>query len=902
MSAESLERMFSPESVAVAGFGGDGPGHGLAVLGNLAAGGFSGRIYSVYPGSEHLPGCKTLRSIRDLPEAVDLVVVHAPFSTVPGMIAQCADKGVGGVILLPSGGRGTETGDLRAEIHRMLRKSGLRIIGADCQGIISTRQKLNAGISGRMPVAGKMAFLSQSGAISEAILDFAEREHIGFSYFINTGTMLDVDFADLIDHLGSDPDVGSIVMYMENLSRIRSFMSAARAVSRVKPIIVLKSGRSEAGAAAAVTHTGSLTSEDAVYDAAFKRAGIVRVKTFAELFDCTAFIGKRTGPKGSGLAIVTNAGGPGIMAVDALLDYGVHPASLSQETVLQLDGVLPEGWSRSNPVDIQDDASPERFRRVSEVLARVKEVDGLLIMQVPHAIAQPARTAQILSDLLQNPSLPVFTAWLGGKEADAGRAIFNRSGIPTFDSPERAVRAFIDLYHYRRNVEALQQIPRKLPDRLEFDRRAARRIVDAGLARKGGLLDEIEAKQLLMAYGIAVNLPVQADDADAAVHIAEEIGYPVAMKIVSTDIVHKSEIGGVVLDIQSADAVRAAFNQIRQRGEEENPGSRFGISVQKMLPRGEFELIAGARKDANFGPVLLFGLGGTLAEILKDRCVGLPPLNRLLARRMIEDTKVYRLLGGHRKRHALDILQLESLLIRLSHLVIDFPEIMEMEVNPLAVDNGRMVAADARAVVALPEVEAPFHLVISPYPNQYEEEVEIEGVGRLTLRPIRPEDAPLLEEMFGSLSSETVYYRFFSIIKRLPPSMLARYTQIDYDREIAMVAVAPSPEGREKMLGVSRIMAEGSRKSAEFAVVVADPCQGKGIGAALLNRCLEFARAKHFKTVWAVVLPGNTKMLAMARKMGFEIRHHHDRGEYEVKIDLEDDTRDGGTLNELPVR
>ena len=900
MSAENLERMFSPESVAVFGFGVNGPGHGPTALKNLVAGGFSGRIYSIYPGSEKLSGCKSFRSVRDLPEAPDLVLIDAPLSAVPEMIAQCAAKGAGGVILLPSGGRGAETMGLNAEIQRVLRKSTLRVMGAGCQGIIAARKKLNASLSARMPVPGKMAFLSQSGAISEAILDFAGREHIGFSYFINTGTMFDVGFADLIDYLGSAPEAGSIVMYMENLSRIRSFMSAARAVSRIKPIIVLKSGRSEEGAAAAVTHTGSLTSEDAVYDAAFKRAGIVRVKTFAELFDCTAFIGKQTAPKGSGLAIVTNAGGPGIMAVDALHDFGASPASLSPETIEKLDAVLPTGWSGSNPVDILDDATPERFRRAAEVLVCADEVDGLLIMQVPFASAQPDGTAHILSEFLKDISFPVFTAWLGGKDADAGRAVFNRSGIPTFDSPERAVRAFIDLYHYRRNIEALQQVPRMLPDRLEFDRRAARRIVDAGLARKGGLLNEIEAKQLLMAYGIAVNLPAQADDAEAAVHIAEEIGYPVAMKIVSGEIVHKSDMGGVVLDIRGPDMVLAAFNQIRQRGKEENSRSRFGISVQKMLPRGEFELIVGARKDGNFGPVLLFGLGGTLAEILKDRCVGLPPLNRLLARRMIEETKVYRLLSGYRNRKALDILQLESLLVRLSQLVVDFPEIREVEINPLAVDNGRVVAADARAVVALPEVEAPFHLVISPYPNQYEEEVNIEGVGRLTLRPIRPEDAPLLEEMFSTLSSETVYFRFFNIIKRIPPSMLARYTQIDYDREIAMAALAPSPDGTEKMLGVSRIMSEGSRKSAEFAVVVADRWQGKGIGAALLKRCLDFACEKDFKTVWAVVLPENSKMLAMARKMGFEIKPHHGTGEYEVKLDLAGFKRDGGRLDELP--
>ena len=887
MSAANLERVFAPESVAVIGASRKPMSAGSAVMHNLVGGGFRGRIYPVNLHNGKVLGWKVYGCVEDLPEPVDLAVIATPIQSVAGIVRACAGKGIGGALVLSTGGR--ETGDRGAAMEQTIlegiRNSGFRLIGPNSFGIISPFEGLNAGFAGCMPGRGKMAFISQSGAICRAILDFAAKEHIGFSYFVSLGSMLDVDFGDMIDYLGGDPTVGSIVMYAENLSGIRHFMSAARAVSRIKPIIALKSGRSAAGAAAVFSHTGALTGEDATYDAAFQRAGIIRVKTFAELFDCAEFIGKQPGPKGQGLAIVTNAGGPGIMAVDALWDYGVAPASLSPETLNKLDAILPPHWSRLNPVDILDDATPSRYAKTVDILMHAREVDGLLVMLVPHDIAEPERTARNLSEQLKNSTSPVFTAWLGGSDAETGRAVFNRSGIPTFDSPERAVRAFMDLYHYSRNIELLQQIPKKLPDRLSFDRSAARRLIDAGLGRKSGLLTEMEAKMLLSAYGIAVNPTETANDAGHAVQIAETMGYPVVMKVHSPDIVHKSDIGGVVLDIRDARGVRTAFDYIRANVTDRHPGAFAGVSVQKMLPRGDFELIAGARKDKDFGPVLLFGTGGVLTEVFKDRCIGLPPLNRLLARHMIEKTLICRVLRGYRSIAAVDMLQLESLLIRLSQMVTDFAEIAEVDINPLLIHDGRIIAVDARAVVAPSAVEAPLHLVISPYPNQYEEEIEIEGAGRLMIRPIRPEDAPLLEDMFSVLSPESVYFRFFNVMKRLPHHMLARYTQIDYDREIALVAISVSGNS-EKMLGVSRVIAGSSLKSAEFAVVVADQWQGRGIGAALLERCLNFAREKNIENVWAVVLPGNTKMLAMAKKMGFAVKHHDGSGEYNLSLDL----------------
>jgi acetyltransferase len=744
---------------------------------------------------------------------------------------------------------------------------------------------MNATFASRMPASGKMAFISQSGAICTSILDFAAKAEIGFSYFISLGSMLDVDFGDVIDYLGNDPYVSSIVMYVENITRIRNFMSAARAVSRIKPIIALKAGRTRAGAVAAASHTGAMAGEDAVYEAAFKRAGIVRVKTFAELFDCTEFIGKQPRPSGNGLAVLTNAGGPGVMAADALWDYGVSPAALEPETINRLDGVLPPHWSRSNPVDILGDADAQRYAGAAEILMSAKEVDGMLVMLAPQAIADPTGVASFLAERLKNHSYPVFTAWLGGSDVEAGRALFRKAGIPTFDSPERAVRAFMDLYHYSRNIEMLQQIPEKLPDRLDFDHHKAQKLIDTGLSRENGLLSEVESKQLLASYGIAVNPAEEAYTEDQAIAAAEKIGFPVVVKVVSTDISHKSDMGGVVLDVRDPEGVRKAYQQIRERLASRYSLSFKGVSIQKMLPAGHCEIIVGARKDRDFGPVLLFGTGGVLTEVFKDRSIALPPLNRLLARRMMEETRIYKVLSGYRNIDALDMVQLESLLMRLSQLVTDFAEIAEIEMNPLMIHENRVVAADARVIVRPSEKEAPLHLVISPYPNQYEEQVEIEGVGPVMVRPIRPEDAPLMEEMFNSLSPVSIYYRFFSPMKKLPHNMLARFTQIDYDRQIAMVAIS-AIGGTEKMLGVSRVIAEANGKKAEFAVLVCDQCHGRGIGAALLKRCLAIARTRGIEKIWGIVLPGNTKMLALSRKLGFEVKQQAGTGEYEVTLDF----------------
>lgn len=890
MSFESLDKIFQPKSVAVIGASEKEGSIGAALMRNLTEGGYAGEIYPINPKRDTLWNRTAYPSIPAIKSPVDLVVVATPISTAPQIVKDCADAGAGGIIIISAGGKevGEQGKAMEAEIRKAAEGTGIRIIGPNCLGIVSTQAKLNASFASHMPMPGKMALIAQSGAICTCMLDLSIEEKMGFSYFVSVGSMLDVDFGDLIDYLGGDYRVSSIVLYIESLTRFRHFMSAARAVSRIKPIIAYKAGRSQAGAKAAASHTGALAGEDAVYDAAFRRAGIVRVKTFEELFDCAELLAKQPRPRGSKLGIISNAGGPGVMAVDALAYYGAEPAELSRETLNQLNEVLPPQWSHGNPIDILGDASPERYRKVVEICLKAPEIDGLLLMAAPQALIDPTDLAKAVADLLKGKPYPVFASWMGGPDMEKGRDVFNDAGIPTFDTAERAVRAFMDLYRYSRNIEMLQEIPPKLPGKIEFDREKAKAIVQEGLSRDNSLLTEIEAKDLLTAYGIPVNPTQVAGSEDGAVQNATAIGFPVAMKIYSRDITHKSDAGGVKLNLTSEADVRNAFKQVMTDARAYDPNAVIeGVTIQPMLKRPDYELIIGAKKDRDFGPVILFGMGGIMTEVLKDRAIALPPLNRLLARRMIEETKVYRILQGYRNHPPANMLLLEEILIRLSQLVTDFPEIEELDMNPVLVLGDEVRAVDARVLLKPSEKPAPLHLVISSYNNEHEASVETKDGIKLFIRPIRPEDAPLFVDLFHSLSPQSVYFRFFSPIKQLRHEMLARFTQIDYDREIALVAIQESPQkdGEEKMLGVARVITERNGKHAEFSVLVSDHWQGQGIGAALLERCLDIAKERgELEKVWGIVLPENRQMLALGRKLGFDIKRDPDSNDYLLTI------------------
>jgi acetyltransferase len=888
MSLYNLDRIFDPKRIAVVGASEKKGSIGNAIMKNLLAGGFAGELFPVNPNYDALHGLKAFGSLTQMEKVPDLAVVATPISTVPGVVGECAKRGVGGSIIISAGGKeaGNKGREIEARIAEAFRKTGLRIIGPNCLGVICPGKKLNASFAAHMPKEGKLAFISQSGAICTAMLDLALKENMGFRHFVSIGSMLDVDFGDLIDYLGSDDEVSSILLYIESLTNFRKFMSAARSVSRTKPIIALKAGRSNVGAKAAASHTGAMAGEDAVYDAAFKRAGIVRVNDLEDFFDCAEFLAKQPRPVGRRLVIITNAGGPGVMAADAVAEQGLELSPLSDETMTTLNRILPPAWSHANPVDILGDASAERYANIVDCCFKAREFDGMLLIHNPQATTDPTEVAKTLISALKTKPYPVFTVWMGGVDVEKGRDALNKAGFPTYDTPERAVRAFTYLYHYGRNLEMLQEIPPKLHDDILPDCEKALKILRQGRERKNGLLTEGESKALLSVYGIPVNRTEHASSADEAVRLAQEMGYPVAMKVQSTEIVHKSEAGGVQLDLRTEEDVREAYSEIVERTRAYDPAAFVsGVTLQSMIQNSDYEILLGAKRDPNFGPVILFGLGGIFAEVLDDKSIGLPPLNRTLAVRMMEETRAYSLLKGQRGRKAADMDLLEEMVVRLSQMLVDYPEIAELDMNPVIIKNGKPLAVDARVVVEASDVASPFHLVISPYPSKYES-MELTSHGeKVFVRPVKPEDAPLFQAFFQILSPAAIYFRFFSPVKSLSPTMLARFTQIDYDREVALVAFE-GEGGGEKMVGVARVIADPDGKRGEFAVIVGDPWQGRGIAFVLLRRCLHVAKAQGMETVEGAVLAENRQMLNLGRKLGFRVSQGEGAGEYKLSMDL----------------
>jgi acetyltransferase len=889
MGLHNLDRIFDPRSVAVIGASAKPGSIGNALMENLVQGGFKGGIIPVNPRYTELYGLKTYPSLSDADGEPDLVVIATPIHTVPGIVRECVERGAAGAIIISAGGKesGEQGRKIEEEIDRIAREGGLRIIGPNCLGIIRPGKNLNASFAAHMPGDGNLAFISQSGAICTAMLDLALKEHMGFRHFVSIGSMLDVDFGDLVDYLGNDPQTRSILLYVESLSHFRKFMSAAREVSRVKPIIVLKAGKSAAGARAAASHTGAMAGEDAVYDAAFKRAGIARVNNLEDFFDCAELLAKQRPPAGRRMVVVTNAGGPGVMAADAIEQYGLELSGLTQETMDKLNGLLPPQWSHGNPIDILGDATPERYAGVADCCFKGREVDGMLVILNPQAMTEPADVAEAVARSLRERPYPVFAVWMGGGHVEEGIEILNRKGIPTYATPERAVRSFMYLNNYTRNLEMLQEIPSQLPHAAGADERAARKLIEEGLARDGNILTEIESKSLLGFFGIPVNRTEVASSLEDALRLAPELGYPLVMKIHSPDITHKTEAGGVKVGLRSDDGVRKAYGEIMKSAGEYAPEARLeGVTLQRMIENPDAEILLGAKRDPNFGPVILFGMGGIFAEIMGDRALGLPPMNQTLARRLMEGTRVFRILTGYRNRPAADLPLLERMIVSLSHLLVDFPEISELDMNPVIVKDGRPWAVDARVVVSASDVGSPEHLVIRPYPEQYEFREITRGGLDLHIRPIRPEDAPLLLELFDSLSERSRYLRFFSALKALSRDMLVRFTQVDYDRHIALVGLLQE-DGRERMIGVARIMSDPDRNRAEFAVAVGDPWQGKGAGRKLLERGLDVAREYGIREIRGEVLAENKAMLRLGRELGFRISPDGEAGDYILSIDLE---------------
>ena len=895
MDIHDLDPIFKPQRIALVGVGPNPNSVGGKILANLVGGGFRGVVYPVNPAVEAVMGIPCFPSVGKLPRTPDLGILCAAAAQIPEIVAQCGEAGVRGLIVVSSGFR--ETGEegrlLEEDVRReAARFPSMRLIGPNCLGIIVPGQQLNASFAGAMPKAGQVAFISQSGALCTSVLDWAIQEKLGFSYFISIGNSIDVGFADLIDYLGEDEQTKSILLYIESIRDARRFMTAARAFARTKPIIAYKAGRFPESAAAAASHTGALAAEDAIYDAAFRRAGIARVFDFGEIFDVAELLGRKKIPRGDRLGILTNAGGPGVMAVDALVAADGKPARLSEETMTRLNEALPPAWSHGNPVDVLGDAKSKRTAKAAAIVLDDRGVDALLVIITPQAMTNPTAIAKEISALAAATPKPILAAWLGAGKMQEGLHILNDAGIPTYTTPEQGVRAFMTLVGYSRNLEILYETPKDIPVEFSLDRRALRERFDALSAGPSDVLTEENSKSLLEAYGIATARPVSAATAEAAVKAAEAIGYPVVLKILSPDITHKSDVGGVVLDLRGAAAVREAFDAIVGRAAASRPEARIeGVTVQPMARLEEgVQMILGAKKDATFGTVLMAGMGGTAAELFGDRTLGFPPLNERLARRMIESLKIYPLLQGYRGRPAMAEAKLLETLMRLSYLVADYPEIAELDINPLLVTPDAVLALDARIVLdraAMGRKAVPYaHLALRPYPEEYVREAALPDGGNCLLRPIKPEDEPLWMELLAKCSRESIYQRFRGFFSWTSHDVAVRYCYIDYDRELAIVAETEE-DGKRMLMAVGRLVADPMKKTAEYAVLVGDPWQDKGLGGILTDFCLEIARDWGVRKIVAVTNSDNPRMVAVFEKRGFSIKPDPDGSFIEVSKDLE---------------
>lgn len=888
MGIYNLDHFFRPKSVAVIGASEKTGSIGGAIFSNLQRGGFPGPIYPVHPHYSRIGGVPVHAAVGDIAAPVDLAVIATPIATVPDLIDACADAGIGAAIVISAGGR--ETGDPGREVeaHIAARAAArkMRVIGPNCLGAMVPGSHTNASFAAGMPLGGRLAFVSQSGAICTSILDMAFKERIGFSHFVSLGSMIDVDFGDMIDYLGYRSNVDSILLYIESLTHVRKFMSAARSVSLTKPIIVLKAGKSRAGARAAASHTGALAGEDDVYDAAFKRAGIIRVNSIQDLFDCAELVAKQPPPRGARLGIISNGGGPAVMAADAMALQASEPEPLTETTRESLAALLPPFWSESNPIDILGDATAQRYADAIQACVDSRNFDGILVMFVPQAVVTAEAVADAMIAAQKTAKIPLVACWMGGRDVASAIERLNLCGIPTYDTPERAVRAFQFLVQYVRNLELLKEVPARFLKALEFDTDQVRTLVSAGMRGGVGFLTEVASKTILETYGIHVSRTIVADHAREVPRIAADIGFPVVMKIVSPDIAHKTEVQGIRLDIRNEAEAVHAFEAIIATVQTRRPDARIhGVAIQPFVIDADFELLLGARRDPGFGPVLLFGLGGIYTEVIRDRSIGLPPLNRLLAKRLMQETRACKLLQGYRNRPPADMALLEEMLVRLSQLLIDVPEIEDADLNPVVVKNGIPIAVDARIALSSAARPSPLHLVISPYPTQYEHCAVAKSGIRLLIRPIRPEDGSLFVDLFDQMSAASLYYRFCRCIKALSPEMLYRMTQIDYDREMALVAIA-GESGPDRLIGAARIINEPNGRRAEFAIMIADAWQGQGIGVLLLEDLIRIGRERGLETIWGCVLPENHNMLKLGKKIGFTSKFDSDMGMTVLTIDL----------------
>ena len=894
MSIRDLNAIFRPRRIALIGVSNDPNSVGGITLRNLVGGGFRGVVYPINPKHEAVMGIPCYPDVKSLPKVPDMAVIMTAAKSVPDIVRECGEADINGIIIMSAGFK--ETGPdgrkledkLREEVRRF---PDMRVIGPNCLGLIVPGSYMNVSFANGMPIKGHVAFISQSGALCTSVLDWAREARIGFSYFVSIGNAMDVNFGDLIDYFGQDPNTKSIVLYVESLSNARRFMSAARAFARKKPIIVYKSGRFPESAAAAASHTGAMASEDAIYDAVFRRAGLARVYDIGDIFDFTDLIGRKRVPHGKGLAIVTNAGGPGVMATDTLISSGGKLVTLGEETLSKLNELLPPFWSHGNPVDVLGDATPERFAKATEIVLQDQGVDAVLVILTPQAMTDPTSTAKAVARLSENTTKIIMAAWLGGASMRDGVEIFTNAGLAVYATPEQAIRAFMTLTNYSHNLSLLYETPREIPLSFNYDRDELRRKYQSEIFPKAKVMTEDDSKMLINDYGIDSTHPQLAHDVEEAITIANKKGYPVVLKAQSVDILHKTDVGGVALNIKNDEMLRAAYKNMMETVVKNRPDAKIeGITVQKMVNTQDgVEMILGIKKDPVFGTVMLVGMGGTKAELFKDNRLEFPPLNEKLTMQMLQSLRIWPLLEGYRDSPRKNIDKLIEVLIRLSYLAADYPEIEELDINPLFVTPTDVIALDARIVLDKDHVDKDqheySHLILRPYPERLIKPVTLRDGTPVLLRPIKPEDEPMWLEMLASCSKESIYSRFRQDFYFDSHEVATQFCYIDYDREIGIV-VELEQEGKKKLIGVGRLISDPDGLISEYAVLITDEWQHRDLGSILTQYCIEIAKNSGVRKVIAETTRDNRSMVSVFRKLNFNI-HFNDDGTVSVYKEFE---------------
>lgn len=878
MAIHYLDKLFNPKSIAVIGASDKPLSVGAKVFNNLLQGGFAGEIYPVNPKHKELQGKRCYSSIADIDATIDLAVIVTPAVTVPNVMTECGAKNIRQVIILSAGfseikGEGEQ---LEQKVVEIAHQFHMRFIGPNCLGVMRPSIGLNATFENSPILPGNLAFVSQSGALCAAILDWAVEEEIGFSTLVSLGNSADIDFGEILDYLALDSKTDCILLYIEGIRHARSFMSGLRAASCLKPVIAIKAGRSSQGTRAAISHTGAMIGADDVFDAALRRAGVVRVMSIKQLFSAAEVFSSKHRTKGNKLTVITNGGGAGVMAADHASDLNIPLPELAATTTTNFNSALPNHWSHHNPIDILGDATPQRYQKVMEACLQDVNCDGLLTILIPVSMSQPLKVAEQLVTLSQNTDKPILACWMGREQVTSSWELFAKHHVPYFSTPETAVEAFSYLANYQQNQQLLLQVPDPIADSSPSDIAGAQLIIDSAAVEHRKVLTTIESKAILKAFGIPITQTVTAETATEALIAAESLGFPVVMKINSPDITHKQDVGGVQLNITNAEAVGTFFNQIIANAKKKQPDAKIlGVTIERMYKTpNDRELMIGVLQDPVFGPTINFGAGGSLVEIMQDRAIALPPLNQYLAKNLIARTRIAKLLGEFRNKPAVNLQAIENILLRVSEMVCELPQIQEMDINPLIVNDQGVIAVDARIVINFQTPATLYgHMAIHPYPRHLVSHWELVDGTSIVIRPIRPEDAKLQQSFIRQLSEKSRYFRFMGALQELTPEMLQRTTQIDYDREMALVAITQS-NTQDTIIGITQYITNLDSLSCEFALVIADPWQNKGLGSHLMTCLIETAKVKGLKTMEGSIMATNTEMLAFVKNLGFTIKQH----------------------------